>query len=121
MSKICTICGDDVNGKPRIRDREGNYYCVSCDESQKQQRQSAQQACPDCGRFFPKDKLEPHGGQFVCPGCVRKRREKYQQTKSRMAAAGTADAKQRARKIQIIGGAALVVAVVVLIWMAVMR
>ena len=52
---------------------------------------------------------------------MRERRQKYQQTKSRMAIAGSADAKQRAKQIQIIGGAALVVVVVVLFWMAFMR
>jgi hypothetical protein len=118
MSKICTICGIDVNGKPRVKDHDGNYYCLPCDEAQKQQRQSAQSACPDCGRFFPKDKLETHGGQLVCQGCVRKRREKYQKTKSRMAALGAADAKQRAKQIQIVGGAALVLLVMILVWMA---
>jgi len=118
MSKICIVCGIDVNGKPRVKDREGNYYCLPCDEAQKQQLQAARLACPDCGRFFPKDHLEEHGGQLVCPGCIRKRRRNYQQTKSRFAAAGAIDAKQRARRIQIIGGVVLLVMVIVLCWMA---
>lgn len=118
MSKICTICGVDVSGKPRVKDQEGNYYCVPCEEAQKQNRQAAQLACPDCGLFFPRDKLEEHGGQLVCESCVRKRRKKYLKTKSRMAAAGASDARRRARQIQWIGGVALLVVVVILCWMA---
>lgn len=118
MSKVCIICGVDVNGKPRVKDRDGNYYCLPCEQSEKEKRQSAQLACPDCGRFFPSDRLEEHGGQLVCAGCIRARRQKYQKTKFRMAAAGSTDARLRARRIQIIGGAALLVVVIILCWMA---
>src|SRR5262245_38055066 len=32
VEKICTLCGEDVSGKPRVKDVRGRYYCKPCAE-----------------------------------------------------------------------------------------
>lgn len=34
IQKLCVICGDDVAGKPRTKDKQGRYYCNPCWNSQ---------------------------------------------------------------------------------------
>jgi hypothetical protein len=47
-AKICTVCGTDVSGKKRTKDRRGRYYCNTCwDELVERHRQQSSVALED--------------------------------------------------------------------------
>src|ERR1041384_7680768 len=49
--KICCICGADVAGKQRMKDREGRYFCYDCGvEDSKRKHGEAGEMCADCHR-----------------------------------------------------------------------
>jgi hypothetical protein len=39
-AKLCTVCGIDCAGKPRIKDQQGRYICKECFDKAKQTRQT---------------------------------------------------------------------------------
>jgi hypothetical protein len=39
-AKLCTVCGTDCAGRPRIRDQQGRYICKECFDRAKQTRQT---------------------------------------------------------------------------------
>jgi hypothetical protein len=39
-TKLCTVCGIDCAGKPRIKDQQGRYICKECFDKAKQTRQT---------------------------------------------------------------------------------
>lgn len=45
--KICALCGDDCSGKPRVKDKKGNYYCKSCHEAAAAKRRSKEAGEPE--------------------------------------------------------------------------
>jgi hypothetical protein len=47
-SKLCTVCGIDCAGKPRIKDQQGRYICKECFDKAKQTRQT-QKSPPAAG------------------------------------------------------------------------
>lgn len=75
--KICTLCGKDVAGQPRVKDREGRYYCLACDEAEKDRLHGGRFPCAECKRFFRRDKLMEHGSDLVCEPCAQLRHQRY--------------------------------------------
>lgn len=45
-SKLCTVCGIDCSGKPRIKDQQGRYICKECFDKAKQTRQTQKNPVP---------------------------------------------------------------------------
>jgi hypothetical protein len=39
-AKLCTVCGIDCSGRPRIKDQQGRYICKECFDKAKQTRQT---------------------------------------------------------------------------------
>ncbi|MBN1344803.1 MAG: hypothetical protein JXQ73_19070 [Phycisphaerae bacterium] len=42
--KVCRICGQDCSGRPRTKDRKGNYYCKACYDRAVKERSAAKLA-----------------------------------------------------------------------------
>jgi formylmethanofuran dehydrogenase subunit E len=75
VKKICVKCGMDVSQARRMKDKEGNYWCVPCGEKDKMRRlHSDAGICEGCGESFNKGSLMDIGGQHLCPRC---RKHKY--------------------------------------------
>jgi formylmethanofuran dehydrogenase subunit E len=75
VRKICVKCGTDVSGSKRMKDKEGNYWCVPCGEQDKLRRiHSEAGICEVCGESFHHASLMDIGGQHLC---VRCRKRKY--------------------------------------------
>ena len=73
--KICVKCGMDVSQARRMKDKEGNYWCVPCGERDKVHRMHSDAGiCEGCGESFHKASLMDIGGQHLCPRC---RKHKY--------------------------------------------
>ena len=30
IEKICVVCGANVAGRPRLKDKQGQYFCIEC-------------------------------------------------------------------------------------------
>jgi len=48
-AKLCTVCGIDCAGKPRIKDQQGRYICKECFDKAKQTRQTQKSPPPAAG------------------------------------------------------------------------
>src|SRR5437763_236971 len=46
VAKLCTVCGIDCSGKPRIKDQQGRYICKECFDKAKQTRQTQKNPAP---------------------------------------------------------------------------
>lgn len=107
-TKICCVCGENVVGKPRMKDHTGRYWCYECGMADQQKKhnstlagttvQVAQElACPDCGKSIPTSKLVSHDGIQLCEPCVLKRKASAKREVVRIAAAH-AEAEEIAHK-----------------------
>lgn len=75
VKKICVKCGKEVTGAPRMKDKEGKYWCVPCGEADRlHQIHSDAGICESCGESFSRSTLLDIGGKYLCPRC---RRVKY--------------------------------------------
>lgn len=45
-AKLCTVCGIDCSGIPRIKDQQGRYICKECFDKAKQTRQTQKNPTP---------------------------------------------------------------------------
>ena len=76
--KKCCVCGKDLSGQPRKKDKNGKYWCMACDAQSKDASSPAGKsrvagpsaACPDCGKSFPKSSLKDVGGVACCERCA---------------------------------------------------
>jgi hypothetical protein len=109
------LCGTDLTGKPRVKDREGRYYCVPCNKSDSDKIRAARVPCADCHVFFPKEKLLPHGNDMICEPCRLKRLNQFRATKARMATLGAADVNRRNTRLAILGSI-LVLCALIALW-----
>src|SRR4051812_13176206 len=73
--KICRICGKDLAGKKRLKDRLG-YWCPECAEEDKKRSEEHGVKCEKCFRPVPSAaQLTSMDGKMVCSRCVREERE----------------------------------------------
>jgi hypothetical protein len=111
------MCGIDLTGKPRVKDREGHYFCVACNQADADRIRAARVPCADCNVFFPKDKLLLHGKDWICQTCRLKRLNQYRATKARMASLGAADVRSRNKRLAILGSILVILALISLwVW-----
>jgi len=107
-TKVCCVCGENVAGKPRMKDHTGRYWCYECGMADQQKKHNStlsgttvhaaqELACPDCGQTFHHSKLQPHDGAQLCEGCVTKRKASAKREAVRIAAA-EAEAEEMAHK-----------------------
>ena len=68
--KICCKCGHDVTGAPRMKDHEGQYWCMACGEADRlKQLHVAGGICTGCGESKGRAQLMDIAGQLLCPRC----------------------------------------------------
>ena len=73
--KMCCKCGRDVTAAPRMKDKEGKYWCVPCGEADRRHQMHANLGiCEGCGESFGKGQLLELAGETLCPRC---RKRKY--------------------------------------------
>jgi hypothetical protein len=114
VQKICCICGADVAGQPRMKDKTGAYFCIPCGKADSQKKHSVGTPCKDCGNKFPDEQLHLHNGEKVCEPCLGKRREKQRENSRKFRAQAYEDDRKHTIHIQIGAGvAALVVGVII--------
>ena len=83
--KVCCKCGRDVAAAPRMKDHEGNYWCVPCGEADRLHQAHANLGiCEGCGESFGRAQLMSIAGQTLCPAC-RKRKFKNHGSSERSA------------------------------------
>ena len=84
--KVCCVCGMNLEGKPRRKDKEGKYWCNECaDYDSAQKRLTSGTVCSDCGRSFGKSMITEVEGRPVCRTCAIDREMQAKETKRRLA------------------------------------
>src|SRR5215210_5208858 len=53
VQKLCCICGADVAGQPRMKDKTGAYFCIPCGQADTKKKHAVGTPCKDCGDKFP--------------------------------------------------------------------
>src|SRR3954471_19904404 len=62
--KICRICGKDLTGKKRLKDRLG-YWCPECAEEDKKRIEEHGTKCEQCGRGVPEKSMTSVDGKML--------------------------------------------------------
>ena len=74
--KVCCNCGDVVEGRKRMRDWEGRYWCEKCGDADNKKKLDLIHAkgtmCAGCRRKFPEPKLQRFGNLLYCRRCYGK-------------------------------------------------
>jgi hypothetical protein len=70
-AKYCCQCGDDVTTQPRMKDRQGRYWCIPCGEADAVSRNQELTHCSACGKEFQRGQLLIHDGALACEECVK--------------------------------------------------
>jgi hypothetical protein len=70
LHKVCCVCGELLNHKPRFKDHEGRYWCPSCNEADHQKVRPI--PCADCGIEMSRLDMKEVNGLFICPVCMEK-------------------------------------------------
>lgn len=62
--RICSFCGEEINGSCYSLDFNGNVICNECYTSE-------HSVCDICGEVFPNDLGDDYSceGMFICPDC----------------------------------------------------
>ncbi len=72
--KTCYVCGTNLEGKKRLKDHLGRYWCTRCAAAdERTKKKDGEHRCPDCGRRFPEHKLMYFQADRVCQTCYRAR------------------------------------------------
>jgi len=75
-TKACVACGKNLNGQKRMKDSQGQYWCMECgteDKRKKLMSSGGGNACAACGQSFPAHQLSKFGKEQLCGGCIRNR------------------------------------------------
>jgi DNA-directed RNA polymerase subunit RPC12/RpoP len=72
--KVCRVCGKDLTGKKRLKDRLG-YWCPECAEEDKKRNVEHGTACAQCGRKVPEKSMTSVDGKLMCSRCFREQRQ----------------------------------------------
>jgi len=70
VHKVCCVCGEILNHKPRFKDREGRYWCPTCNAADHEKVRPV--PCADCGIEVPRADMKELHGVMLCPVCVEK-------------------------------------------------
>lgn len=72
--KICRICGKDLSGHRRLKDRYG-YICLDCDRKEKQAAEQGLVSCGECGKKLKPEGLIDYHGTRICRKCFADHQE----------------------------------------------
>lgn len=127
--KICCICGEDVAGKPRMKDHAGQYWCYECGMADQQKKQqslagvttvhpASKPFCPECQQEMSADQLTEFGGRRLCADCVEKLERSARREAARLAAAEEEAARmaRNHRTLMIVITAVAIAAVLLAVW-----
>lgn len=118
-NRTCYICGKDLTGQPRVKDHQGHYYCLACDEAQKDRMAGGRAACAECKRIFRRSELMGSGSDLVCSSCVQLRKLRYKKMRN----SGMDEDLRHAQQVQrlavlvVIMGLLAVISLVVWFWL----
>jgi hypothetical protein len=100
VAKLCTVCGNDVAGKKRVKDAEGRYFCDPCfatrasaphvslgttqpaapaDDGildlapEPKKAEEPMFGCAGCKKLVPQRQVRNVDGEFLCSTCASKR------------------------------------------------
>jgi hypothetical protein len=118
VEKICVICGANVAGRPRLKDRQGQYFCIECGEADSERKHAVGTPCTDCKKRFGEKEIHQHNGEPVCDACLMKRHQAERDHARRMRAQHEEEEAARARKIQISVAVGIVVLAIVAYFVA---
>jgi hypothetical protein len=77
--KKCYVCGASLEGRTRLKDHLGRYWCKECAAADKRaKRRENELRCADCGRAFPAPKLQYFQTDRVCSTCFKERERKLE-------------------------------------------
>jgi hypothetical protein len=118
-SKICCICGADVTGKRRYKDREGRYFCPDCNMLDAERKEAAPpppSVCGECQKTFPREELAEENGQLICEPCRTEKIAREKRERARIAAAeAEAELMEKRKKVLIAVSIAMAVLLVVMV------
>ncbi|HEX8523790.1 MAG TPA: hypothetical protein VF669_16155, partial [Tepidisphaeraceae bacterium] len=107
-TKSCYVCGANLEGKKRLKDHLGRYWCKSCAEADERAKKHAGEVrCAECSRLFPEHKLVFFQTDRVCQTCFREREKALEKKISKAAGQKI----QKTEEINKIKWMAIVVAV----------
>jgi DNA-directed RNA polymerase subunit RPC12/RpoP len=110
--KVCVGCGKDVTHDKRMKDHEGQYWCVACGTEDRKKKQSNAHGvmCPDCHLKYPADKLRSIDGTVYCEGCYNIRKRTKADLTKKLGKVGRSQRELFGRKVQVGIAALLLVA-----------
>jgi hypothetical protein len=71
--RICTGCGDDLNGKKRYKDEAGEYWCPACNKDMTRKQGKTRVRCPFCEQVVTEASLITYELTRICPTCYSQR------------------------------------------------
>ena len=72
--KRCYVCGTDLAGRVRLKDKLGRYWCKECSAAdERAKKREDELRCADCSRVFPAGKLKYFQTDQVCATCYKER------------------------------------------------
>jgi DNA-directed RNA polymerase subunit RPC12/RpoP len=110
VQKLCVICGADVAGQPRMKDKNGSYFCIPCGKADSNRKHSVGTPCKECGDKFPDEQLLLHNGEKVCEGCLNRRRERQRENSRKFRAQAYEDDRKHTIHVQIGAGVVMGIA-----------
>jgi hypothetical protein len=88
-AKVCYICGKSLEGRTRLKDKLGRYWCKKCAAADERAKKRVEELrCPDCGRVFPEAKLVYFQTERVCSTCHRQREKAMERRIARIGLQG---------------------------------
>jgi hypothetical protein len=118
--KFCCVCGKNVAGEERFKDKLGRYWCYDCGKADSEKKHSNDLVnCQDCGQPQKRADLLEFEQLKLCEHCHKKRVWAVKREKARIAAAEqeARESEQRRQRLMIAAIVAAVLLVFVGIWM----
>jgi NMD protein affecting ribosome stability and mRNA decay len=113
--KFCCVCGRNVAGEERFKDKLGRYWCYDCGKADSEKKHANDLVnCQDCGQPQKRGDLMEFEQLKLCEHCHKKRVWAAKREKARIAAAEqeAREAEQRKHRLMIaaiVGGALVAV------------
>lgn len=121
--KFCCVCGRNVAGEERFKDKLGHYWCYDCGKADSEKKHANDLVnCQDCGQPQKRADLMEFEQLKVCEHCKTKRVWAAKREKARIAAAerDALEAEQRKQRLMIAAIVAVVLLVFGGVWMFVL-
>lgn len=71
--KLCVKCQKDVTHAKRMKDSQGQYWCLACGTEDSKRKHSSKVLCADCrGKYAPTE-VHTIGSAILCNACLAAR------------------------------------------------